>query len=326
MILQQIALITNLPKEVGKTLRAVAMLIEDESDRSTADIVANTVSEQLEKYFDDKIVQEREKDQRTAQDLRSAAVSLTNTVEEKCGELQAAASQLSEAAEEIAEQRQQRTRATPMLGQSYADAIKKFVPAAPPGHTTVLAKSAIASRQILIDKAPGSDTNSMLKLTERELVEKANIAHDRIMAFEKPDGLNFVGANRLRNGGVVFLLNTERAADWIKENTRDFLDGLGGEFIFKNRTYNIIAEFIPVTFDPTLEGELRHVENLSGLREHSFSDAKYLKPLARRKAGQAVAHMVFSFNTKEAANHVIEYGLIVEGKRVQARKSLTEPL
>lgn len=52
-------------------------------------------------------------------------------------------------------------------------------------------------------------------LTERELVEKASLALKRmgVMASDKPKGTKFVAAKKLRNGRVVFEMDSEAAAE-----------------------------------------------------------------------------------------------------------------
>lgn len=56
-------------------------------------------------------------------------------------------------------------------------------------------------------------------LTDRELVEKANLALDGmgLMASDKLTGTKFVAAKKLRNGGMVLKMDSELAADWLKK-------------------------------------------------------------------------------------------------------------
>ncbi|KDR73225.1 hypothetical protein GALMADRAFT_50088, partial [Galerina marginata CBS 339.88] len=45
----------------------------------------------------------------------------------------------------------------------------------------------------------------------------------------------------------------------------------------------------------------------------------------RRKPGQKTAHAIVSFRKANGANHAIEHGLFIEGKRVWARKHTQDP-
>ncbi|KAJ7196018.1 hypothetical protein B0H12DRAFT_974031, partial [Mycena haematopus] len=73
----------------------------------------------------------------------------------------------------------------------------------------------------------------------------------------------------------------------------------------KPRTFSAVVEFVPLTFDPALENALHEVEDANGLGRGAIVQARYIKPIARRHAGQTVAHMIFSFRTAEGANHAI---------------------
>ncbi|KAG2068248.1 hypothetical protein BDR04DRAFT_937428, partial [Suillus decipiens] len=53
--------------------------------------------------------------------------------------------------------------------------------------------------------------------------------------------------------------------------------------------------------------------------------ARYIKPINRCNPDQRTAHIILTFNTKESANQVIKFGLMVAGKKVYARKLIAEP-
>jgi len=86
------------------------------------------------------------------------------------------------------------------------------------GHQATMMKGALQMRQILLDGIEGVRTATE-GLSERELVEKANLALDGmgIMVLGKPAGTKFIAAKNLRNGGVVFEMDSEAAANWLKK-------------------------------------------------------------------------------------------------------------
>ena len=52
---------------------------------------------------------------------------------------------------------------------------------------------------------------------------------------------------------MLLELNTDEAALWLKSNAtiNRFLENLGSGACIKNRTYQVIVQFVPVSFDPT---------------------------------------------------------------------------
>ncbi|KAJ7503357.1 hypothetical protein B0H11DRAFT_1711140, partial [Mycena galericulata] len=148
----------------------------------------------------------------------------------------------------------------------------------------------------MVDRSPLVDTYGLAKLSEKELVEKANLALDLAKTAlgdnTAPNAAAFVGARRLRSGAVVFHLTTAAAAEWIRlpQRMNAFLAGMGGTSVFKPRSYSVVVEFVPVTFDPALANAFAVIEDANGLGRNELVQARYIKPLERRHAGQRSAH------------------------------------
>jgi hypothetical protein len=87
----------------------------------------------------------------------------------------------------------------------------------PPAHAATIAQANRIKKQIVIDKDPDLNMNSLENLTEKEVVSKANLALSLmgICAEDVPEGITFVGAQKLQNGGVILQLNMAQAASWI---------------------------------------------------------------------------------------------------------------
>ena len=85
-------------------------------------------------------------------------------------------------------------------------------------------------------------------------MSKANLALSLmgICAEDVPEGITFVEAQKLRNGGVVLQLNTAQAASWIQQDgaIRLFLTQMGGMSIHKSQLSHVIVEYVPISFDP----------------------------------------------------------------------------
>jgi hypothetical protein len=102
-------------------------------------------------------------------------------------------------------------------GMSYAGAARR----PPVRHAEVLARTHGRERQVLLDQ-PMDGTrvgDGVTVLTEKELVAKANAAV-RLMGDDvegRPDSQDlFLGAHQLRRGGVLYLMVSVEAANWVK--------------------------------------------------------------------------------------------------------------
>ncbi|KAJ3749319.1 hypothetical protein DFH05DRAFT_1368654, partial [Lentinula detonsa] len=91
--------------------------------------------------------------------------------------------------------------------------------------------------------------------------------------------------------------------------------------------YETIVEFVPVSQDLGNDESLREreVERVSSLKEGCIKRARWIKPVERRGTRQRVAHAILSFDGPESANQAISNGVIVQGKPLEARRSLPEP-
>ncbi|KAJ7042935.1 hypothetical protein C8F04DRAFT_945129, partial [Mycena alexandri] len=102
--------------------------------------------------------------------------------------------------------------------------------------------------------------------------------------------MKFLGAITQRSGAMVLHMNTTEAADWLKANMEAFLASLGGTSVFKDRLYNVVAQFVSLSFDPSQDGALHIVEGDNNLPSGALAKMHWIKPAERRSPGQKVAH------------------------------------
>ncbi|KAJ7470792.1 hypothetical protein FB451DRAFT_1037477, partial [Mycena latifolia] len=140
---------------------------------------------------------------------------------------------------------------------------------------------------------------------------------------EKLEGARFVGARKLANGGVVFDCVDDKTAVWVKTEARmaQFVAALGGSCVYRPRRLEMVAEMVPVGTRVEDVGTWRVVEQDSGLKSGDIVGARWIKAPHRRAAGQKVAHLKIEFATADAANHVIDNDVFIQGLRVRVRKS-----
>ncbi|KAJ6569116.1 hypothetical protein B0H19DRAFT_938412, partial [Mycena capillaripes] len=117
-----------------------------------------------------------------------------------------------------------------------------------------------------------------------------------------PADANIVGAERRRENAVLLHMNTSAAASWLKSNMEAFLAAMGGTSVYKESLTNVVVQYVPVSFDPALDGALRVVEDDNGFRRGAVASAKWIKAPELHHAGQKVAHAILGFSDDPAAN------------------------
>ena len=208
---------------------------------------------------------------------------------------------------------------------TYTDRVKKKVP---PTHAVVVARAETQKRKIRLITAMGIVGDGTRELTEKQLVEKANIALGLMMREgedSRPIGTKFVGANKERGfGGVMYELNMMEAVV-EKATMSDFLKNMGSTTDFKEQMYEVVMDWILITLKVGQSNFWQAIEQVSGIRTGAIKEVSWIKPIHLHMAGQRTAIAIFKLETQEDANQVIERGLYVEGKKVWGRKQVQEP-
>jgi hypothetical protein len=208
---------------------------------------------------------------------------------------------------------------------SYADVIK----ATPAEHIDAIARTELTRRQVIMRRDPAASSDAFAELTEKELVTKAQLAVQLLAGtdLEIPDNIDFLHARRTAGGGVVLVMKTEEAAEWLRSEKvmPRFARELGGMTTAAPTLCMVIAEYVPVAFNPETKYALESVERDSGLAAGAIREARYLKKIERRAQGQRVAHVMVGLISPEQANIAIRKGLVIEGKKVAARRHRMDP-
>lgn len=329
----QLSQMQKLPKPAMEAFRALAFLIDEAHQKQ----LAGMMSDLVEKSLNTVLGSAKSDMEEATSNLLSAAISATNTMEEFREECQRLTADLKEAADGVAEtigeaprgRMNERREKSPgsIEGGTYADRVKKTTP---PMHAVAIARGEMQKRRVRLVKAAGLEGDGMAELTEKQLVEKANVALDLmgLQAEDKPEGTRFVGVSKLNGaGGVMYEMDSEEAAEWLKDGDvmKAFIAKMGSTADYKAQTYEVVVDWVPTMFDMNQTGVLEAVEQASGLHTASIREARWIKPAHLRNPGQKTALAIFGFSTREGANQAIGYGLYVEGKKVWARKQLQEP-
>ncbi|KAG2110709.1 hypothetical protein DEU56DRAFT_749773, partial [Suillus clintonianus] len=135
--------------------------------------------------------------------------------------------------------------------RTYSNALQSRLPK--PDSST-LARSEAQARQILVDRKSLSETSGLKDLSEAELVRKANKALEDMKADKKdvPQDAAFTSARKLRHGGVIFEVDCTNTKAWLscQSNSKSFSEHFGSSTMIKDKTFQVIAEYVPTTFNP----------------------------------------------------------------------------
>ncbi|KNZ71540.1 hypothetical protein J132_08632 [Termitomyces sp. J132] len=193
-------------------------------------------------------------------------------------------------------------------------------------HEDIVLRTKAKMKQVIINNGKGGE--GWKELSEKELVEKAKIARE-LMGIQGMDGpkVEFMSARKLKNGGVLYELNSTEVAEWLSKRDvcKAFLKKYGAEAVVKDRVYNVFVEFVPTSLGNMPAERLEMVEEVNGLHSGELTIARWAWAPQAWHANQRVAHLILACTMEVGANEVIKHGLVMEGKRVMACKLDQEP-
>jgi len=123
-------------------------------------------------------------------------------------------------------------------------------------------------------------------------------------------------------------LDSDEAVTWFTSEKvrRPFLEKLHPAATIRPCSYNIVVQFIPLTFRVDKALDLRELEEVNGLQSRVINRVRWIKPVARRHPSQTCGHIILTFSAPSPANDMLVYGLFICHKKVYAEKCKKEPL
>jgi hypothetical protein len=188
----------------------------------------------------------------------------------------------------------------------------------------------IKRRQVLIDFEKTEEL-SLDNLDERTLMRKATDAIITVWASTpepKPLHPTLKAATLLRNGGLLLEIDSSEAADWLRtrENRDRLLTNMGLGACIKDRTYQVILQFVPTQFDPTNNLQMRLIEEQNGIAPNTILKAEWIKPVGDRRPDQKFATLRAFHRDPGSANKILSSGACILGKRTVPKKPKREPI
>ncbi|CDO68068.1 hypothetical protein BN946_scf184347.g5 [Trametes cinnabarina] len=141
-----------------------------------------------------------------------------------------------------------------------------------------------------------------------------------------PAGGGIEAARVLQHGDMVLTASTAEMARWMLRPAvaTAFSRKLGLRAQIIERSYRLVAERVPVSFDPADQAAIRDVEQRNGLQAGSITRASWIKPLSRRRPGQLTAHLMLTMADVNQANIALR-GLRLGERQIVVRRDVEEP-
>ncbi|KJA13078.1 hypothetical protein HYPSUDRAFT_209846 [Hypholoma sublateritium FD-334 SS-4] len=151
---------------------------------------------------------------------------------------------------------------------------------------------------------------------------------DEYDSYDKPEGIKFVTARLLSNGGVILEINTFYGTHFLKHPAvrRHFQKTLGKDVSIKDRQYSILVEFLPITLQQRLADMATIIEEDNFYTKGDIHQIRWMRdPENSWRKDQQYAHAVLNTRDRNRANDIIEHGIVIAGKRYKARKLEDDP-
>ena len=111
--------------------------------------------------------------------------------------------------------------------------------------------------------------------------------------------MKFISVKRLRNGGIVYKVNSDGAADWMREAEvmKVFVNSYVSDTFPRPPGYLVLVENVPTYFDPSNIVGKERIASTNDVAASNILEARWLKPIAQRKEGQRTAHAIFKMRS-----------------------------
>jgi hypothetical protein len=211
--------------------------------------------------------------------------------------------------------------------RTYRDAL-----AAQPNHppTTMIdlkLKDDLARREKQILVVTPSDALGGKSLTEIKSKAEEAIAEMEDVR-DRPEKVEVETVSITHSKAILLQLCSKEAAEWLRDPLIEtkFTAKFAKDSLFIDRSYNIIVPRTPITFDPSNTEHLRELEECNNLDTNTIKKARWIKPVNRRREGQAHAYATLTLASPTTANDLIRNGIRICRVKTQPSKLKREPL
>ena len=183
------------------------------------------------------------------------------------------------------------------------------------------------NRQILVEHLDMEGTN-LLSKSLTELTSKANKAISTITDSGKPKDIKVQTLFKTWHEALVLTLESKELVAWIKQpNIKiEFTIAFAQGSHIMERSYNLIAPSVPISFDPKDNKHLCEVKEANGLHTKEIVKAKWIKPIGRQRPDQTHTFVIIMLSSADSTNILIRDGMNICNARVRPKKQKAEPV
>ncbi|KAF9040121.1 hypothetical protein BJ165DRAFT_1321117, partial [Panaeolus papilionaceus] len=118
------------------------------------------------------------------------------------------------------------------------------------------------------------------------------------------------------------------AVDWIRQDGRILALAARLGATVKDRGYQVMVKYIPLTYDDNIANGTapREIEECNNIEEGAIKEARWIKPIERRREEQACAHAMLTFSNPKDANIAIRDGMVVHDTHCCPERSSKDAL
>lgn len=318
-----VANIPKIPPAATTVLTSVAYILTEEMETGTVASVADKISAHIKDTIDtlttnlhDRLDQQVKAVSETAQSQATLTESLLKAQEK-----------LDETTQNVLKKTYSQAAAAAAVTPTFTQTPTPPISA---DQIRIRNKEEIKRRQVLIEFSRDQDLQ-LENMTADILGRKAKDAINTVWAAApnpKPEIPRIKTVVLLRNGGLLLELDREESAGWLRneENRKSVLENIGSGASIKDRSYQVIVQFIPVHFDTDDDEMYRRFEEANDLQPGSVLKAEWIKPIKDRRENQRVATARFYLKDAKSANSILSKGAYVFGRKVVPKKPRREPI
>jgi hypothetical protein len=124
-----------------------------------------------------------------------------------------------------------------------------------------------------------------------------------------------VAARLLKNGSILFELESKNGANWLKQPkiSKGFENCFPGVVTVKVNNFQVVVQFLPIKLKNWLENLYAEIEKENGLTEGAIASTRWLRNPDNWSTNQTKAHAVFSLRFVADTNNIINGGMIIDG-------------
>jgi hypothetical protein len=184
----------------------------------------------------------------------------------------------------------------------------------PPSVDKAVGCAAIHAREILLEPQPNS-TLFPPNTSNSDIVKKLKMALAAICTDSTPPGdIRSVGP--LRNGGLVVELESEHLTLWLGSTEgRALLEGhFDSAVSFRNRTFPIVLEYLPIHMQIEQTEFLRKIEEENRLPTDTLSSIRWIKPPLHHSQTQRKTFALLQVTIASHANDILQDGICIDSE------------